>query len=439
MLTTQDFQKLFVSVLKENDPTSLSQQMIGIQNGSLRVGDHTFDLAQGRLWVFGFGKASASMAQGCHLAIGSNIHGGVVICPTTDHYITGKISQLKGNHPIPDIDSLNSTLAMLDELAKVTSGDTVLFLISGGTSSLLCLPEEGIDLRFKQEMFRSLLRSGADISDMNIVRKHLSAVKGGKLLLRLPDSRVINLIISDVPGDDPSVIGSGPTNPDESTIADMFNVIGRYLYEGHLSEADLELLATLPESPKLGDPQLPEVYNFFICTPQKFAQSAAEWAKREWNINQIWVDPNPYKGDVESVVQYIYQSVIDHSSDDGAVKLFSFYGESEIKVMGSGLGGRNQHLALLFGTRVMPYLAARCEVYMLSVGTDGIDGNTDAAGVVINHDTIEQLRNKGLDPNLYLAHFDSHSLFRHTDALIFTNPTGNNLMDLQLLILVPRN
>jgi glycerate-2-kinase len=327
-------------------------------------------------------------------------------------------------------------------MAEVQPGDIVLFLISGGSSALLCKPEEGISLAFKQDLFRRLLRSGADIYAMNTVRKHVSAVKGGKLLRRLQGARVINLIISDVPGDDASTIGSGPTTPDPTTLSDTKRVLEEYLGHDVSGDGDtagfqdfLDSIPQLPETPKPGDPDLPELHTHWVLTPRQFAQQMADIAVGSGLAGKAWVDPESFSGSVERVAAYMSQRALEEIRKEGVPMVLCFHGETEVKVEGGGIGGRNQHLALQFALREMPRLSGEFEVVLMCVGTDGVDGNSDAAGVIVDQNTIKNLQQLGLDPENALRTFDSNTLFKHTSGLIHTGPTGNNVMDAAVLLI----
>jgi glycerate 2-kinase len=436
----QDLETLFRQTLVLSDPAEATARLLILKGDVLFVNDHPYPLDGSRLWVFGFGKAAATMARGCHQALGERIHGGLIIAPEIGTIATGSIRQAKGNHPIPGEDSLVATRMLLELMEQVQPGDTLLFVISGGTSALLCQPEEGIAMVFKQELFRSLLRSGADIHAMNTVRKHVSAVKGGKLLRRIPGTRVINLLISDVPGDDPSTIGSGPTTPDPSTLDDAKRVIERYLLSDGSGDAPvagktelLEIISHLPETPKPDEADLPEVHTHWVLTPRLFAARLADLALEEGLVERVWVDEKSFSGSVERVAAYMYERALGEIETGVDSMLMCFHGETEVKVEGSGCGGRNQHLALQFALREMPMVSDEYEVVLMCVGTDGVDGNSDATGVVVDQHTLTQLKAQGLDPESALHTFDSNTLFQHSDALIHTGPTGNNVMDLAAL------
>lgn len=409
-------------------PLARMREALKLEASNLHIQSQVVALnAYHRVHVFGVGKASATMAQGVHECLGERIHGGLVICPEPDRFSTGPIRQLKGNHPLPDEDSLAATSALLEALWGVEANDLVLFLISGGASAMLCQPEQGIRLDAKQQLFQALLRSGADIHAINVVRKHLSAVKGGKLLRHFKGAKVINLILSDVPGNDPSTIGSGPTVPDPSTLAQAHAIVRRYLPGTTLPDG-------LPETPKpeeFGD-RSPQ--NHWISTPLQGAQIAASLLSTYAGIRQVWVDPQAYQGSLTSVLQHFAQTLERGVADPQVPQAFVFHGESEIQVNGQGMGGRNQHLALQFALEVLPKWSDR-SIALLSFGTDGVDGNSPAAGALVDQETLAQLSRLGRDPRDYLERFDAYHFFAGTPYLIETGPTGNNLMDLQVVVL----
>jgi len=422
------FRQVLTDWIEYTHPLARIRLALHHEGDLLKIQSSVEDLNRYRhVHVFGVGKASATMAQGVYECLGDRIHSGLVICPEPDRFPTGPIRQLKGNHPLPGEDSLTATTALLEALARVEAGDLVLFLISGGASAMLCKPEQGIPFEEKQALYYELLRSGADIHAINVVRKHLSAVKGGKLLRHLQASKVINLIISDVPGDDPSTIGSGPTVPDPSTLAQAHDIVKRFLPGRTLPQG-------LPETPKPWE--LPDVtiQNHWISTPQQGAQIAAELLKARMGISEVKVDQQAYLGSLDNVLQHMMSTLERGMVDPPSPKAFVFYGESEIRVEGQGKGGRNQHLALQFALEVMPKWSDRA-MMLLSFGTDGVDGNSPAAGAIVDQSTLTEITRLGRDPREYLQRFDAYSFFMDTPYLIETGPTGNNLMDLQIIVL----
>lgn len=362
-----------------------------------------------RIWLFGAGKGSISLAHGVAELLGDRLTGGVVIGPSgSDQYPLpgtihlpendGSIRLLPGNHPVPGEASLQSTNRMLDMATLVQSGDLVVFVLTGGASAMLCQPVDGLSLVQKQARFQRILASGASIHEMNAARKKWSKVKGGRLLEYFSGADVLNVVVSDVPGDDLRTIGSGPTQPDET-----------HGYPG-------------------------EVINCLIATPAQMAGVVGDLARAAGC--EVHYDETAYSGPVERLGDRI---VADLSTAMARRKepaiappvVYLYYGESEVQVTGNGRGGRNQHLAL--------YVASKASVSggsftLLSAGTDGIDGNTDAAGAICTEHTALMAQVAGLHPEEFLRNFDSHSFFRQIDDIFVTGPTGTNFADLQILI-----
>jgi glycerate-2-kinase len=237
---------------------------------------------------------------------------------------------------------------------------------------------------------------------------------------------VINLIISDVPGDDPSTIGSGPTVPDPSTLDQAHTIVKRYL-------PGITLPKNLPETPKPGEFDKNSPQNHWISTPLQGAKIAAKLLNQQTGIKDIWVDPQAYQGSLASVLQHLEQSIERGCADPGVPQAFIFHGESEIQVKGQGMGGRNQHLALQFAFDILPKWSNQ-SIALLSFGTDGVDGNSPAAGALVDQETLAHCSQLGRDPRDYLERFDAYHFFAGTPYLIQTGPTGNNLMDLQVVV-----
>ncbi|HAC15545.1 MAG TPA: hypothetical protein DCE78_06320 [Bacteroidetes bacterium] len=353
-----------------------------------------------RIFVFGAGKAGYSMANGLHDLLQDRIHGGVVICPEPTPIKDCKIKFLPGNHPIPDKESFDSTEELIKVLTSTTENDLIFFLISGGASAMLCKPLPDINQTEIQLLNEQLLKSGLSIHEMNRKLKELSAVKGGKLLEFTPSKRIINLLISDVPGNDPNVIGSGPTQANDLSSRDK------------------------------------TISNIWINTPELFAESIANTSKSILKDVVIYIHPLPYSGSTKDVCDMIASTMLNYLTNDftSLPRLFIFYGESEVKVTGNGKGGRNQHLALHFLIHDMPKFGQKIKLSMMSVGSDGIDGNTEAAGAIIDSDLLNRLAAYQMNPTEYFNQFNSYPFFKELGASVITGPTENNLMDFQLLL-----
>lgn len=413
----------FLSALRMMKPEHLVGNVIKTSDKSLTINGKGFDWpVDGNMYVLGAGKASAAMAAGLERSLGNRIRDGIVISPAGTSSVLNRIQAFPGSHPLPDEDTLASTLELMAFARSIPKGSLVVFLMSGGASSLMECPEDGIELEDLQSTYNLLLKSGAGIHEMNLVRKHLSAVKGGKLLQLLDGCKVINLILSDVPGDDPRHIGSGPTVPEPSTKADALKVIGKYGLEDKLPQSVLDFLSVDADGSK--EP-VTEPENFLIGTSLIFAQTAAGIIEK--NGFDAEVLPEAYDAPVEQVADIISKKI----KKSKGRKALIFHGESTVNVTGGGLGGRNQHLALL----VAEAISGMENVVLLSAGTDGRDGPVDAAGAIADGTTLRRAKAMGLDPAKTVSNFDSYHFFKSLGDLIFTGPTGNNLMDFQLVLI----
>lgn len=426
-------------------PENALRKCLRLENDTLYWENEIVHLSEyERIWIFGVGKAAKGLASALYQLLGDRIYKGVVITPDVKPERIGPIQILPGNHPVPLEESLASAQKLLKMAEEQQSGDLTLFLITGGASALFCYPAEGISFEDKQQLSSALLRSGASIHEMNTVRKHLSRVKGGQMLRRLKSKTVINFIISDVPGDDPSTIGSGPTIPDPTTLDDVQRIMRTYL-------PDYPVPLNLPETPKPGEPGLPEIFNCWVNTPSKAALSFTQEALRLGLAQQVYLATSDYSGKVEVIAKEMFNDVNDlletgslesrwfHCFGEKASgvypKMIIYFGESEVNVTGSGRGGRNQHLALLLAREFGKLPELGCNLSLLSVGTDGIDGNTDAAGAILNHKEIEKLNAPERLLTRHIENFDSNTLLSDINALLKSGPTGNNLMDLQIILL----
>ncbi len=390
---------------------------------------------QGDIWILGAGKASVSMAESVIEDLGIPIKDGLIISPSHDYL--EPIQVFKGSHPLPTEDTVAASYELLQLVQTIPAGDTVIFCLSGGASSLLTIPPFGIEIDELSFVYELLLESGAAIQEINIVRKHLCELKGGQLAQELHHVNLITLIISDVPGNDFGTIGSAPTLPDSSTYQDALDVLMKYdlwrkVPESVRNRIHMGLEGEIPETPKPGDREHPNHTVRLINSADAFAQHLKDHlSKQGFNV---WIDLEAYNDEINSVVKHICSNVISVLSNNEPVHkpaALVFFGESSIKITQRGKGGRNQHLALACAIA----LEGQHDVTMISLGTDGIDGNTEAAGAIITSYTTLQARKKKLNPEEFLQKFDSYHFHKHMDTLIKTGPTGNNLMDLQVLII----
>ncbi|PWV45193.1 glycerate kinase [Chitinophaga sp. S165] len=433
MSIREDAISIFKAAVAAVQPSSLMQQHVHLREGKLTVCDKTFVLpAERPVWVFGAGKAAAAMAQALESILSDVDLQGIVITKYEHALPLQHIQVVEAGHPLPDENSVKATTQMVSLLKTVQPGDIVLFLLSGGASALLADYPEEASLTQVQQVFELLLKSGADIHEMNVVRKHLSAVKGGQLALLANTTSWCSLILSDVVGDDLSIIGSGPTVADPSTFADAVAILDKYNLTGKLPPGIHEhlqqgLAGTLTETPKPGNLQLEAVHNFLIGSNAIALKAAKEHATNLGYETQILT--STATGEATALAAELVAAAKDWKGSKPACLLMG--GESTVTVTGKGLGGRNQHLALAAGI----LLNTRPDITILSAGTDGTDGPTDAAGAIADHALMISATAMGLDAAHYLRQHDAYHFFENTGGLIKTGPTQTNVMDIMLAMI----
>jgi hydroxypyruvate reductase len=342
---------------------------------------------------------------------------------------------IEAGHPIPDSESLRAAMEILELLAGLTESDLVILSVSGGASALLAAPQAPLTLGDKQRTTDLLLRAGADIYELNAVRKHLSFLKGGRLAALAAPATVVNLLLSDVVGDAPEVIGSGLAAPDPSTFADALAVLRKYDLQDRVPSAALRYLedgsrGIAPESPKPKDVVFEKVRTMVVGSNQLALQAAA--AKANALGYRTLIYSSKLTGETRAVAAQ-FTSLLKHQLIEAPVCVLAG-GETTVTVSGSGKGGRNQEFALAAALEI----AGLVNVLILSAGTDGTDGPTDAAGAIAAGDTVGRAQALGLDARDYLARNDSYPFFEALDDLVKTGPTGTNVMDIQIM-LVQRN
>jgi glycerate 2-kinase len=348
----------------------------------------------------------------------------------------GRIAQLAASHPLPDEASFGAALSCARLLEKTAYGDWVIFLLMGGASSLLAWPAPGLTLDDKRKTTGLLLKSGMSIAEINAVRKHLSRVKAGGLLRRAYPARVLTLAISDVIGDDPSVIGSAPTYYDPTTFGAALGLLARYgvlerlprRVRGHLRRG---ARGELPETMK-PESRLADLHPYFVIANWRTALAEAQRAAESLGFS-CTVTSEPLTGDTRAAAGRFCREIARALADRSRRRPHGLFaaGETTVAVKGSGLGGRNQEFALACALE----LAGAPGVYLLSAGSDGIDGFTDVAGAFADGTTLGRAVARGLDPRAALARNDSYRFFRELGDLFAPGPTGTNVLDLKLALL----
>lgn len=387
--------------------------------------------SSGRIVIIGAGKASAAMAQVIEQEISAEISGTVV---TRYGYAVPceHIQILEAAHPVPDEAGLRASQKILQDVSALTKDDVVLCLISGGGSALLPYPSDGLSLAQKQAINQALLQSGATISEMNVVRRHLSNIKGGRLAAAAYPAQVINLIISDVPGDNPQDIASGPTVADPSTCDQALDILQRYqiAVPDNIRKA-LESKAL--ESIKPNDDRLSRVTTHIVASSQLALSAAADIARQAGITPMILGDSIEGESrDVATVLAGIARQVRHYGQPLTAPCVLLSGGETTVTVKGSGKGGRNVEFLLALANA----LQGCHNVYAVAGDTDGVDGQEEVAGAFITPETLDKARTLGLKPLAYLDNNDGHSFFQALDQQIITGPTLTNVNDFRAILIL---
>jgi glycerate 2-kinase len=396
---------------------------------SICVPAHLPPRPKGRTVIIGAGKASGAMAKALEDSWDGPLDG-LVVTRYGYRVPTERLEVVEAAHPVPDAAGRDAARRIFDLVQGLTKDDLVLCLISGGGSALLALPAAGVTLEDKQAVNKALLKSGATISEMNTVRKHLSAIKGGRLAAAASPAKVVALMISDVPGDDPSIIASGPTVPDPSTNKDALGIIAKYQIE--VPESVRRVLQTGDETPKPGDPRLAAVENIMIATPQASLEAAAAVARKAGVKPVILGDSIEGESrDVALVHAGIARQCALRGQPEVPPCVLISGGETTITLKGKGKGGRNTEflLALAIALDGMP------GIYALAGDTDGVDGSEDNAGAIITPDTLKRAEATGLNAKAMLADNDPWTFFKGIGDLLMTGPTLTNVNDFRAILI----
>lgn len=413
---------------------SLFDAAVASADPALRVPACLPEPPPGRTIVVGAGKASAAMARAVEDHWAGDLTGLVVT--RTGHAVpTRRIEIVEASHPVPDAAGERAARRILDLVSGLTADDLVICLISGGGSALLALPGEGLTLADKQDINRALLRSGANIAEMNCVRRHLSAIKGGRLAVACHPARVVTLLISDVPGDDPTIIASGPTVPDPTTCADALAVVARYgVALPPAARAFLE--SGRGETVKPGDPRLPPPDLRMLATPQMALEAAAARAAAFGIPAHILGDAIEGEArDVGRVMAGIALQAARHGQPFAPPCLLLSGGETTVTVRGDGRGGRNVEFLLSLGVT----LAGAAGIHAVAGDTDGVDGIVEIAGAYLGPDTIARGFAAGRGIVDHLARNDGHGFFEALGDSIVTGPTLTNVNDFRAVLVQARS
>lgn len=416
------------------DPSALLRRMFDAAIASAQpatvVPQHLPEPPKGRLIVIGAGKASAAMARAVEDHWPGPLEGFVI---TRYGYAVPceRIEIKEAAHPVPDAAGLAAAQALMQRVQGLSADDLVLCLISGGGSALMPLPIDGLTLEHKQAVNRALLASGATIGEMNTVRRHLSAIKGGRLAAACHPARVLTLLISDVPGDDPIDIASGPTAPDPTTCADALDIVQRYGID--LPAPVREVLDSgRGESIKPGDPRLARSELRLIATPQRALEAAAQLARDAGVTPVILGDAIEGEAkDVGKVLAGITLQVARQRQPVAPPCVLLSGGETTVTVRGGGRGGRNVECLLSLAVA----LNGQPKVHALMGDTDGVDGQEEIAGAIAAPDTLARAWAQGLRPRAQLADNDGHRFFEALGDQVITGPTLTNVNDFRAIVI----
>ena len=431
--------QIFETAVAAVQPNQLMPAQLFIYQNWLHIFDKQFLLSEiPNIYIIGAGKASAAMAATAEAILGNFITAGMVVTKYGHVLSLQKITCMEAAHPVPDEAGIEATKKIIQLLQQAGKNDIVICLLSGGASSLWIDIPDNATLPDLQATFNILLHCGATIEEINTIRKHLSAIKGGQLLQHAPKANWFSFIISDVPGDDLSVIASGPTVADNSSFADVKNIVEKYALINQLPASILKHIndgvkGWVNETPKPGDTIFKQVQNKIIGN-NSIALQAAEKKAKEFGYHIALVDGN-MKGDAATIGNKIINRCEKYSGGKPACMLFG--GETTVKVTGKGKGGRNQQLALSALVQLAQKEDSNLnhQLTLLSAGTDGTDGPTDAAGAITDKEILRLTLEKRLEAPRYLDDNDAYHFFEQTGGLIKTGATQTNVMDLVVVLI----
>ena len=431
--------EIFKHVLGTLDPEQLVKEKVSILDSTLVVEEREYDLNNyENIYVVGGGKACAPMAKAMEDILGDKIDDGLIVVKYNHGLPLKKIETVEASHPIPDKNGVRGTSNILRLLSKTGEKDLIICLISGGGSALLVQPHKEITLQDIQTTSAELLACGAAIDEINTVRKHLSSIKGGQIAKAAYPSTLITLILSDVVGDPMDIIASGPTVPDESTFEDAYAIIQKYSLEEKMPNSACGFLkrgkmGKIEETPEAGNEIFDNTQNIIVGS-NRIALEAAEKRAREMGYNTIILS-SLVEGESRDAAKFLAAIAKEVSRTGTPIPKPACIiagGETTVTIRGKGKGGRNQEFALSAAMEI-----EGCEgVVILSAGTDGTDGPTDATGAIVDFNTCKDAREKSnLNPEEFLSRNNSYNFFKKTGEHIITGPTMTNVMDIMISLI----
>ena len=433
---------IFLKALSAVDPSKILKDRIRIERDRLLIktegdSEKVFDLnGVNKIFLVGTGKASNSMAQAIEEIFGDRITRGVITTKYGHLLPLKKTEIIEAGHPLPDRKGYEGAKKIQRLLKESGPKDLVIFLLSGGGSALLPFPADHIDLKEKQEVTQLLLDCGADIKEINTIRKHISRMKGGWLAKWAYPSTVIGFILSDVVGDQLDVIGSGPTVPDPSTFEEAWEILKKYDLLNEIAPSirrhlQLGKEGKVEETPKPQEVVFERVYHSLIGS-NILALLAAEKEATSFGFNTLILSSS-IEGETREAARFhtaIAKEVISSGNPIPRPACIFSGGETTVTIKGKGVGGRNQEFVLAGALEI----SGIEKVVLLSGGTDGTDGPTDATGAVADHTTVHRGKSMGLDPKSYLDNNDAYPFFEKLEDLLITGPTHTNVMDVRILL-----
>jgi glycerate 2-kinase len=422
--------EIFRQALAEASIPSAFSRHVHCERGVLRVREDLYDLhAYSRVLVVSIGKAGNTMVEALTHQGGESSFEGIVASSVEPSTQVRGFRYFRGGHPTPNAESIHAANAIRKALDAQTAASLVIFMLSGGGSAIVEKPiDNEIFLDDLMATYRALVHSGAPIAEINAIRKHLSAVKGGRLAQAAFPAQQVSLLVSDVPDATPDALASGPTMPDSTTAEDCYRIAEKYGLLPQLPHSTRELLErhALEETPKSDDQAFHRSRWWTILSNQSAVEQASVAADRTGFA--VHVDNSSDDWDYEAAAEHLLKRLRELKTQSARVCLISG-GEVTVKVTNGGTGGRNQQFALACAARI-----AGENIVVLSAGTDGIDGNSPAAGAVVDGTTMERAQSKRLDIQAALEKFDAYPLFRALGDMLETGATGNNLRDLRVLL-----
>ena len=434
----EDARSIFAAGLAAAEPGRCMHRILTLDGKQLHCGSHHIALDSiSTLRIVGAGKATAAMAAAAEEILGDRIEAGAINTKYGHALDLNRIETFSAGHPVPDEAGVAGTQRQLQLVQGLDPNALVICLFSGGGSALLPAPAPGLTLAEKQDTTRLLLACGATIDEINALRKHLSAVKGGLLARAAAPARVLGLMLSDVIGDPLDTIASGPTHPDSTTFSDCLELVDRYNLRRELPGQVRQRLedgsqGQIPETPKLSDPCFAQTENLVIGNSTLAIAAATERARTLGY--EVLVLTSRLQGEAReaaAALASIAQEVATANRPIARPACIIAGGETTVTLRGDGKGGRNQELALAAAL----HLDGWSTITLLSGGTDGTDGPTDAAGALVDGKTLTRARAQDLEARTFLDRNDSYSFFKTLNDLVVTGPTGTNVMDLQIILI----